>query len=177
LALPLGLIGYNALKGPPPLPSQAQAATNNAVAGGNTNVPLLNKTAATDLALANNNQISPSQAAQIDIFKKDQYNQLYQQIANEGNQDPTATSQWVQGKAQIDEQALAQQQAMIDNLVKTAFGAQGAATAATSATDATLMQAAQIQVQQDSDFQRSIASALQSFGMIAAFGSLGQKVA
>jgi hypothetical protein len=165
------------MKGTPPLPSAAQAATNNAVAGGNTNVPLYNKTAATDLALANNNQISPAQAAQIDIFKKDSYNQLYQQIANEGNADPTATSQWVQGKAQIDEQALAQQQAMIDNLVKTAFSAAGAANAATSATDATLMQAAQIQVQQDTAFQQSISSALQSFGMIAAFSNLGQKVA
>lgn len=176
LGLPLGVLGYDLIKGPGPIPSNAQSAIANAQAGAQ-NVPLFNQTAATDLNLANNFQISPAQAASIETWKNNQYNQLYQQIANQGVTDPHSSSEWVQGKNQIDQQALSQQVQMVNQLVTTAFQAAGASNAATSQLDATLMQAAQIQMQQDAAFQQSVSAALQAFGLIAAlsgkFGGSG----
>jgi hypothetical protein len=182
LGLPLRLLGYDLIKGPAPLPSNATAAVNNAQANAapleasaTKNVPLFNQTAATDLNLANNFQISPAQAASIETWKQNQYNQLYQQIANQGNTDPHSSSEWIQGKNQIDQQALTQQTQMVQQLITTAFQAATAANAGvstagniTSQVDSTLMQAAQIQVQQDAAFQQSVSAALQSFGLIAA---------
>lgn len=187
LGLPLAFLGYNALKGPAPLPTGATAAVTNAVnqltplqGQASANVPLYNETAATDLNLATNFQISPAQAASIQQWQQNQYNQLYQQIANQGVTNVTGSSEWVQGKNQIDQQALAQQVQMVNQLISTAFQSASAANAGvstsanvTSSLDATLMQAAQLQVQQDQAFQQSLASALQSFGLIAAFGNLG----
>ncbi len=176
MGLPLGVLGYDLLKGPPPLPSNAISAINGAQQGGQ-NIPLFNQTAATDLNLANNFQISPAQAASINTWKQNQYNALYQQIANQGNANPESTSEWVQGKNQIDQQALSQQTQMVSQLITTAFQAAGAANSATSQMDNTLMQAAQLQIQQDNAFQQSVSSALQSFGLIAAlsgkFGNSG----
>lgn len=191
LALPLGFLGYNLLKGPAALPSDAQQAVENAQTQlaplqgqANQNVPLFNQTAAQDLNLANNFQISPAQAASIDQYKQDQYNQLLQQIANNGNANPQSSSQWVQGKQQIDQQALAMQVQMVNQLISTAFQSASAANAGvstatnvTSALDSTLMQAAQLQVQQDAAFQSAIGSALQSFGMLAALSQFGSKAA
>jgi len=186
LALPVGFLGYNLLKGPPPLPSQATAAVENAKASigplqgqATQNVPLFNQTAAQDLSLANNFQISPAQAASIQIFVQNAQNQLRQQIANQGNQNVEATSEWAQGNQQIQQQALSMQVQMVNQLISTAFQAASAANAgvstavnATSSLDSTLMQAAQIQVQQDTAFQQSITGALQSFGMLAALSNL-----
>lgn len=174
MGLPLAFLGYNIAKGPPPLPSAATAAATNAVNLGTANVPAFNAAAAQDLSLAQNFQISPSQTAQLDTWKQNQLNQLYQQIASQGNANPTATSEWTDGVNQINQQYLAQQTQMINQLVQTAFQAQGASTAATSATDATLMQAAQLQIAQDTAYQQAISSALQSFGMVAAFTNLGR---
>jgi hypothetical protein len=189
LGLPLGFLGYNLAKGPPPIAPQANLAVANAenqlapLQGKATaNTDLFNQTAATDLNLANNFQISPAQAASISIYQQDSMNQLYQQIAKQGNTDPTKTSEFIQGKQQIDQQALAMQVQMVNQLISTAFQASGAATSGlsagtnvTNALDQTLMQAAQLQVQQDSNFQNAVGSALQSFGLMAAlsgrFGS------
>jgi hypothetical protein len=167
LALPLGFLGYNLLKGPPQLPSNAQAAVNN-VGGLTQNVPQLNQAVQQDLNSVNNFQLNPGQAASVDQFKSDQYNQLYQQLANEGNVDPTKTSQWLQGKNQIDQQALKMKSDLIQQLFANAIAAEGSAVGATSAANQTLLQAANIQVQQDNAFQTSISEALKSFGLIAA---------
>lgn len=163
LAVPGGMLAYNLLKGPAPIPPQAQQAVNNATQ----NVPMLNNLAATDLARAENNQISPSQAAQLSIQKQDLLNQLYQNIANQGVTNPTATSEWVSGKAQIDAQILAQQQQFIDQMISTAFQAQGAVNAA----DQTLMDAAKIQTQNDTNFNNALIGAMESFSFIAALNS------
>lgn len=167
LGLPLGVLGYDLIKGPGPVPSNATAAINNAQVGAS-NVPLFNQTAATDLNLANNFQISPAQAAALSTQKQDAMNALYQQLANEGNTDPTKSSAWIEGVNKINQDALASQVQMINQLVTTAFQAAGASTQATSALDGVLMQAAQIQIQQDAAFQQSVGSALQAFGLIAA---------
>lgn len=182
LALPLGFLGYNMLKGPAPIPPQAQAAETNAInqlgplqGQASQNVPLFNQTAATDLNLANNFQISPAQAASIDTYKQNSMNQLYQQLANEGNTDPTKTSQWLQGLNQINQQALTMQVQMVNQLISTAFQSASAANAGVSTStnvtaqlDSTFMQAAQLQVQNDTAFQQATGQALQAFAMMAA---------
>lgn len=186
LGVPAAFLGYNLLKGPPGIPPQAQEAVQQAQATdpnlinqATQNVPLYNQTAANDLNLANNFQISPAQAASLNIFKQDAYNQLLQQIANEGITNPMSSSQWVQGKNQIDQQVLAQQVQMINQLISTAFQASQAANAGVSTAgninaqfNSTLMQAAQLQVQQDQAFQQAVGSALTSFGLLAGLSSM-----
>jgi hypothetical protein len=183
LGLPLGMLGYNAIKGPAPIPPQAQLAEQNAAnqllplqGKATANTDLFNTTAATDLNLANSFQISPAQMATINTWKQNQYNQLYQQIANQnpGGGDPTSSSQWIQGKNQIDQQALAQQTQMINQLIQTAFQANTAAnqdistsSGVTQQLDSVLMQAAQLQVQQDTTFQNALGQAMNSFGLLA----------
>ena len=182
LAVPGGFLAYNLLKGPPGIPPQAQQALANAQSNlgplqgkATQNTDLFNTTAATDLNLANNFQVSPAQAAQLEIYKQDQYNQLRQQIANQnpGGQIENS-SQWIQGKAQIDQQVIAQQTQMINQLIQTAFQASTAANAGLSTSanitaqyDNLFMQAANLQVQQDQAFNTALAGALQSFGLIA----------
>jgi hypothetical protein len=182
LGIPLGFLGYNLAKGPAPIPPQANMAQQNAInqlaplqGKAAANVDLYNQTAAADLNMANNFQISPAQAAAIKTDSDNAKNQLYQQLANEGNTDPTKTTAWIEGNNQINQAALAQQVQMVNQLITTAFQAAGAATqgvgassAVTSALDNTLMQAAQLQSQQDQAFQQATSSALQSFGLLAA---------
>lgn len=186
LALPLGMIGYEAMRGPAPIPPQAQAAVNNATSQlaplqneATKNVPLYQQTAANDLNLANNFQISPAQAASIQTFVQNSQNQLLQQLANEGNVNPMQTSAWVQGNNQIQQQALAMQVQMVNQLISTAFQSASAANAGvstassvTNALDSTLMQAAQLQIQNDTAFQQALASAMQSFGLMAALSNV-----
>jgi hypothetical protein len=184
LAVPAGFLAYNALKGPAPIPPQAQQALQNAQANlgplqgqATQNVPLFQKTAADDLNLANNFQVSPSQAAQLEIYRQNAKNALLQQIANQnpgGQTDPKSSSQYIQGAQQIDQQVLAQQTQMINQLITTAFNASSAANASlstsaniTSQYDNLFMQAAALQTQQDQAFQQALGSALQSFGLIA----------
>ena len=167
LGLPLGMIGYNLLRGPPPLPSTATQAVGN-VQGLTANVPALNQTVQQDLAAGNAYQLTPGMAASLETWRQNQYNALYQQLANSGIANPTQSSQWVQGRNQIDQQAEAQRGQMVQQLLATAFQAQTAATGVTSAANNTLLQAAQLQISQDNAFQQSISSALQSFGLMAA---------
>jgi hypothetical protein len=196
LAVPGGMLAYDLLKGPAPIPSAATAATQNAISQlgplqgkAQQNVDLYNQTAATDLNLANNFQISPAQAASIDQWKQDQMNQLYQQIANQGNTNPTSSSEFLQGKNQIDQQALAMQTQMVNQLISTAFQASTAANAGvstatnvTSAIDSLLMQTAQLQVQNDASFNQAVGSAMQAFGLVAGlnagnFAKMGSQTA
>jgi hypothetical protein len=183
LGVPAAMLGYNLIKGSAPIPPQAQEAVNNAKAqlaplqnAATQNVPLFNKTAADDLNLANSFQISPAQAAAIATWKQDQLNALRQQIANQNPGSPNieSSSEWIQGKNQIDQQALAMQVQMVNQLISTAFQASSAANAAVSTSanvsaqfDSTLMQAAQLQVQQDTNFQNAVGASLQAFGLIA----------
>ena len=196
LAVPGGMLAYDLMKGPAPIPSAATAATQNAISQlgplqgkAQQNVDLYNTTAATDLNLANNFQISPAQAASIDQWKQGQMNQLYQQIANQGNTNPTSSSEFLQGKNQIDQQALAMQVQMVNQLISTAFQASTAANAGvstatnvTSSIDNLLMQTAQLQVQQDTSFNQAVGSAMQAFGLVAGlnagnFNKLGSQTA
>jgi len=180
-AIPGALLAKTLIQGPQPIPPAADAATKNAIAQlaplqgkAQQNVDLYNKTAAEDLNLANNFQISPAQAASIETWKQGQMNGLLQQIANQGITNPTQSSEYLQGKNQIDQQALAMQVQMINQLVSTGFQAASAANAGvstatnvTSALDNTLMQTAQLQIQMDQQYQQAIGSAMQALGLIA----------
>jgi hypothetical protein len=182
MGLPAAFLGYNLLKGPPGVPAQAQEAINNAratdpalAAKAGANIDLFNQTAANDLNLANNFQISPAQAASINTWVNDRQNELRQQIARQQpGVDYKNSSQWIEGNNQIQQQALGMQTQMINQLIQTAFTSASAATNAVSTSanvdnqfNQLLMQAAQLQVQQDASFNSAVGAALQSFGLIA----------
>jgi hypothetical protein len=187
LALPLGFLGYNLLKGPPAIPAQTQQAVTQAQAGlgvgaqAQQNVPALQQTTAQNLALANANKVTPGQQADLDTQAQNEKNQLYQQLANQGI-NPQSSSQWIQGQQQIDQKIAAQKAQMVQGLYTTAFQAQTSSNAAlgvVSNANAQLISALQNagaqQVASNTAFTNATASAMQSFGMMAAlsggFGS------
>ena len=186
MALPAGFLAYNMIRGPQPIPPQATEAINNAratypglAAEANQNVGLYNQTAQQDLNLANNFQISPAQAAAIANWTNDRQNELRQQIANQQpGVDYRSTTQWIEGNNQIQQQALAQQTQMINQLIQTAFQASSAANAGVSTSanvdaqfNSLLMQSAQLQVQQDQNFNTAVGAAMNAFGLIAGLGA------
>lgn len=182
LALPLGFLGSTLYKGAPGIPPQAQQAVNNAQAQAaqlspqaTQNVPLFNQTAATDLTNATNNQISPAQAATLAKYVQDQTNQRYQFYASHGVTDPNSDSRFLGDVAQIKQDALAQQTAMITQLINTAFQSATAANAGlgtaaniNSGANNALLQAAQLQAQGDQQYNQAVGDALKSFGLLAA---------
>jgi hypothetical protein len=182
LALPLGFLGSTLYKGAPGIPQQAQQAVNNAQAQAaqlspqaTQNVPLFNQTAATDLTNATNNQISPAQAATLAKYVQDQTNQRYQFYASHGVTDPNSDSRFLGDVAQIKQDALAQQTAMITQLINTAFQSATAANAGlgtaaniNSGANNALLQAAQLQAQGDQQYNQAVGDALKSFGLLAA---------
>ena len=119
--------------------------------------------------MAANQQITAPQTAEIETWKQQQKNQLYQMYAKNGL-DPNKSSDYLQGVQQIEQQAIGMQQQFIDQLIKTGLGETGQATSA-------LQSAAQMQLQEDKDFQQSLQSAIQSFGLVAGLSSLNLKVA
>jgi hypothetical protein len=155
LALPLGMIGYNVLKGPAPLPPAEQQALANAnVVGG---------FGTQQLQLAQANQITPAQAAQIDIFTQNAKNQLYQKIVNEG-QDPRTSSEYTLGLQAIDQQALAMRQQFINAMITNGISAVGAA-------DTALQSAAQMTVANDNAFNNALQSSVQAFALMSVLSS------
>jgi hypothetical protein len=154
---PLGLLGYEVAKGQPSLPQAEKNALSNI--GGAENL------ASTDLTNAANNTITPAQAQQIATYEQNATNQLYQFYASQGR-DPNQDTDFLQGVAQINANAIAMQQQFIDSMVTQGLSAEGAV-------NSTLQSAAQLQVQNDQEFQGSISAALQSFGLVAAISASG----
>lgn len=155
LLAPIGALGYTLAKGQPSLPPAAE----QALAG----VGPAENLANTDLANAASGTITPAQAAQIAQYQQNATNQLYQFYASQGR-DPNQDTDFLQGKAQIEANAIAQQQQFIDSMVTQGLNAQGVV-------NGELNSAAQMQVASDQAYQQSIAAALQSFGLVAAISA------
>jgi hypothetical protein len=155
LGAPLAFLGYNLLKGPAPLPPAEQQALQNAgmVGGFGTQ----------QLQLAQANQITPAQSAQIDIFTQNAKNALYQKIVNEG-QDPRTSSEYALGLQAIDQQALAMRQQFINAMITNGISAVGAA-------DTALQAAANMQVANDNAFNNAVAGSLQSLALMGVLTS------
>jgi hypothetical protein len=158
----LGMLGYEAIKGPPPLP----AATQPLTASGAVTAPLL-ATETADANAYNTGTLTAPQQASIDEWVQGQQNQLLQQIANSGVQNPTQDSRFVSGMAQIQQQALAQKQAILQQDITNAFSAAGAA-------GQNLGTVANSQVQNDTAYQQALAAAMAALGGTA---GTAQKVA
>lgn len=154
-ALPLAGLAYQAIKGPgkPPADSVALAP------GGAATAPLLSleNQGATE---ASTGQLTPTQQANILQYVQGQQNQLIQQLASQGVADPTKDTRYIQGMAQIQQNALALQQQYITAAINEATSAGGAA----SQNIATV---ANQQITEDSDFSNALASA---------FGALGSSI-
>jgi hypothetical protein len=153
---PLALLGSTLIKGEPALPPQAQQLSGLGSS--------LGATGQQNLTAAANQQITAPQMSEISTWKQQQLNQLYQLYASHG-QDPHQSSDYLQGVEQINAQAISMQQQFIDQLVQTGLGETGQATSA-------LTTAANMQIQQDTAFNQSIASAIQAFGLTAGLSGL-----
>jgi len=154
--VPLASLGATLIRGEPGLPQseqQVQGAAGNMLATGQQN-----------LTMAANQQITAPQAQQIDTWRQQQLNQLYQLYARAGR-DPKTDTDYLQGVQQIENQAVAMKQQFIDQLIQTGLGETGQATSA-------LQGAAQMQIQQDRDFQQAVSSAVGSFGLTAGLSGL-----
>src|SRR5215469_249544 len=155
LAAPLGFLGYNLMKGPAPLPPAMQQALNNSVPAQNL--------AKTFLQNAANNTLTPAQMAQIQVFRQNAVNQLYQSIANRG-ENPQTSTDYALGLQQIDLQVAALQQTFINAMVTNGLAALGNV-------DSTLQSAANMQVANDNAFNQAVGSSLQAFALTGALAS------
>lgn len=159
-ALPLA---STLLRGQPQLPPQINTLQNKVTA------PLV-ATENAQLKAANAGQITPGDAAMISTYVTDQTNQLFQQLANEGVQNPQQDSRFIQGMQQIKQQAMVMTQNFINQEFSTAFQAAGTASS-------NLIAAAKAQVQQDSNFTNALSAAMTSFGLLATLGAGGSALA
>lgn len=169
---PVGQIGnalaptaLAAIRGTPQVPQSISPLTQ----GGALTGPLID-TATSQLKAANSGQPTASQAAQLANFKQQAQQQLYQQLANEGVQNPTQDSRYVQGMAQIEQQSTALLQGFINSEFQNAFAAAGQASG-------NLTTAANAQLTQDQAFQQALDQAMQSFGLIMGGSQALQKAA
>lgn len=154
-ALPAASLAYSAIKGPAELPADAR----NLESGGAATAPLLaleNQGANEGLT----GQLTPSQQASVTQMVQNAQNQLIQQLAQQGVTNPTQDSRYIAGMQQIQQQAMAQQQAYIQQAIQNATSAGGAASG-------NIASVANEQVQLDTDYQNALA---------AAFGALGGSV-
>jgi hypothetical protein len=155
--VPLAGLAFTALRGEQALPPQTRGIMDLAGAEGSM--------AKTFLQAGEAGQITPAQAAQIAIYKQNAINQLRQQFANAGR-TPDSDSAYLQGVQQIEQQAVAMQQQFIDSLIKNGMAAAGGATAA-------LTSVANMQIQEDKNFQTAIGDAMKAVGTV--YGSSGQR--
>lgn len=151
-ALPLGSMAYDAIKGPAKLPSESSALGPNGAA----TAPLLamETSAANEAATG---QLTQPQQAQVLQYVQQQQNQLIQQLANAGVQNPQSDSRYIQGMQQIQQNAIAIQQQFIQQAISEATSAGGAA----SNNIATV---ANQQIALDKDFQDSLAATFAVLG-------------
>jgi hypothetical protein len=161
LAIGAAGLGVTLLRGEPSLPPQAQQAESQA--------NQLNQMGLQNLATAQSGQITPQQAALIEINKEKSINQAYQMFAKMGR-DPSQDSDYVQMVASINASALAQQEQFIQQMINTGLTETGQA-------NSDLLAVAQMQMQSDTAFQQSLMAALSSFGLIAALSGITQKAA
>lgn len=154
--VPLASLGMTLAKGEPHLPPQAEQLSKLGSS--------LGATGQQNLTMAANQQITAPQMAEIDTWKQQQRNALYQLYARSGR-DPNNDSDYLQGLQQIEQQAIGMRQQFIDQLVRTGLGETGQATGA-------LQNSANLQIQQDKEFQESLSRAIQAFGLTAGLSGL-----
>jgi hypothetical protein len=155
-ALPGAALAFEAAQGPQALPSSSSALAS----GGSVTAPLqaLETQGANEAATGT---LTPTQQANVEQYVQQQQNQLIQQLASQGITNPTKSSQYQAGLAQIQQNALAMQQQYITAAIQEATSAGGAASK-------NIASVANEQVQLDTDFQNSLA---QAFGALG--GSIG----
>lgn len=160
-ALPLGELGKTLIDGPQKLPSNAQPLE----AGGSVTGPLqdLEKQS---LNAYNSQTLTPGQQAQIDQYTQNAQNALYQQLAGSGVTNPNQDSRFIQGMQQIQQQAEAMKQQLLQTDLSAGTGAAGQASQ-------NLFGTAELQNKQDEDYQNSIAAAIAAFGQMSGGGSIG----
>jgi hypothetical protein len=161
----LAMLGYTAARGPQQLPSAEQQALSNVSPGS----PVA-QTAQRYLTEASTGNLQPGETAQIEQYRQNANNQLYQQLANEGITDPRQDSRFVQGQQAIEQNAQIMYQQFINAAVTNGLAAQGAV-------DQTLQTAAQLQMENDANFRQSLASSAQAFALTSTLATLGTKAA
>ncbi len=159
-AVPLAALGYEASQGAPPLP----AATQPLQQSGAVTAPLI-QTETQAANAYNTGTLTPSQQADIDIWVQGRENELIQQLASSGVTNPASDSRYIQGMQQIQQQALAQKQAMLQQDITNAFSAAGAA-------GQNLGTVANAQVQNDASYQQALAAAMAALGGSVAGGTV-----
>ena len=158
----LGYLGYTVAKGAAPVPQQAQQVQANSAP--------LTALANTDLSLVTNNQLTSSQAASIAQQQAQLTSQWRQVLMNQGVTNPEQDSRWPQIQALIDQQMTAATQSMIQTTLQTALGASNQA-------NSNLLQVAQLQVQQDTNYTNAIANATKALGSTVAATTLAGNAA
>jgi hypothetical protein len=157
----LGMLGATMARGPAPLPPAAQQ--NLAVTGPGSPVYNVSQKYLTE---ASTGQLQPGETAQIEQYRQNATNQLYQQLANEGVTNPRGDSRFVQGQQAIEQNAQIMYQGFINAAVTNGINALGPTTTA-------LTNAAQLQMEQDQAYRQALASATQAFGVSAALSTIG----
>jgi hypothetical protein len=158
--IPLGYLAYTGLRGRNEIPPQANQAQQIAQQEG--------QVGASQLAAAESGQLTPPMQANIDIYVQNATNQLRQQYASAGR-DWQRDTGYLQGVQQIQQQADAMRQKYIEMEFNTGLKASGQATAA-------MMQVAQLQFQEDKQFQDAIGNAMRMLGMAAIGGGGGLNI-
>ena len=154
---PLAGLGLTLARGQPSLPPALQQELND--------LGQTRQLAQQQLAEGSTGQLTAGQIGQINQYKSNAKNKLYQLYASSGR-DPTGDTDYIQGLAQIDQNAINMGQTFIDAAIKNGLAAQGVV-------DSALQNAANVQVQQDQAFQTALTNSLQSFGLITALNFSG----
>ena len=157
----LGMLGTTMARGPAPLPSAQQQQLNITGPGS----PVF-QVSQQYLAEAATGQLQPGETAQIEQYRQNANNQLYQQLANEGITDPRSDTRFIQGQQTIEQNAQIMYQGFINAAVTNGINALGPTTTA-------LTNAAQLQMEQDQAYRQALASATQAFGVSAALSTIG----
>lgn len=152
--LPVANLAYQAIRGTPPLTSQAQPLTNTGAVTG----PLIN-TETQGVNSYNAGVLTAPQQAQVDQFVQSQTNQLIQQLANEGVTDFRNDSRYIAGTANIQQQAVAMKEQLLQQTFQNALSAAGSASG-------NLATVANQQVQNDQSFQNALTAATSAIGQV-----------
>jgi len=160
LALGAAPLALTLAKGEAPLPPQAGQVSSIAAQQQAAAQPFINSVIANSPTL--------TQAAQLQQQQDQLTNQWRQVLFNQGVQNPEADSRWPQIQAQIQQQMQIQTQQMIQSNLQAALGFSGAASNS-------LLQVANLQVQQDTAFTNAIAGATKALGTVATLGAISGK--
>jgi len=156
LGLGLAPLALTLARGEPGIPPQA----GQAVAGASQ----LQAFGQDQLSKALAGQLNAGQLASLNAMKQDLTNQWKQTLFNMGVQDPSKDTRWPQIQSLIDQEVTKQTAAFIQQMIQNGLAASGQASG-------TLMQAAQLQMQQDRDFTNNLIGAAKALGTTVGGGT------